>query len=245
MKKILTVIALMVIFTNICLTQEVTLGKKISIGPVLFYHSVSMEDYKNAKKEAAEYISFLLQLQGYQNVKYTISYPESFINFGLQLTYSVTKNITVSPRILLTSLSAKDEVKFEDYLGNSYNLIENWTFDINDIGIGLGYSLYDLLFPNSKEVFLLVLGNYSVKYTTKTEGNEKETETHSGNKIYFEIDWLSNWWLNKTKTISIDLTIGYKIVTFDQLGDLKDVNNKPVKFDFSGFVGSLGVSYWF
>lgn len=280
---------LVVLFFNNVEPRDLKTDKKFGISLICGYHDISLDDYKNAKKEVMEkFLPFLAgvtlgvleasleegtRIETGDNVSssYEITFPEGLFNCGIVGSYNLRKNISLIARFLLTSSNGTDEGR----VGLPFTIIRNdgtqmngvlhssiknnWKFDITDIAVGVGYSIDDMLFKNTRDTFLFIVGNYSVNlnedtrvaHTISIEGLQPSTasesykEKYSNSKFYSEIWCIGSIYLNKAKTFSLDGAFGYKIVTFDNLDNYKNLDGKYVKFNFSGPIFTLGLSYSF
>jgi hypothetical protein len=248
---------------DVVLAQQGKGGKNTSLGVTYEIQSISLDDYRKAKvgvyEELLNTYSLLASIAGNSVLKnaYRVTYPDRISTYNIQLNHSLQNNITLSLRTLFVSGGDRDEVDWRDSAGNYLDLNIDWEFNISDIGIGAGYTFNDLILKNSRETFTFAVGIYSVKMKESTtggyditafggdSGSVSGTDSFSGNKIYFDFGWLTNVYLNKAKSISIDGMLGYKVVSFDKLGDYTDVSGEYVKFDFSGLKYALGLSFWF
>lgn len=263
MRKIFVTVLAITLCVDVVLAQQGKGKEKTSVGMTFEVQSVSMQDYLKAKEGVYEYVlsvyNLMASVVGTSVLRsgYKVTYPGQIFNYGIQLNRDFTDNITLSLRTLLASVGANDKVDWKDSAGDYLTISYDWEFNIRDIGIGVGYTLHDLILKNSRDTFTFGVGNYSVEMKESgtgtydltpvggSNGTISGTDSYSGNKIYFELGWLENLYRNKAKSISIDGTLGYKVVSFDKLGDFKDTSGKYVKFDFSGLKFALGLSVWF
>jgi hypothetical protein len=168
-----------ILILSICLVGMLTLesnsveSRRISAGWEFGYHSIAMDDYRNAKQ--AIFNDMALTMYQIRQIAHTTTtqydskffYPTAFIESGLALSYTFPSNFVLSGRTYTGRTGQTDYFQYSDSGGNMLNVKYDWKMDVTDFGVGVGYCAYQAISRSVDAVLSATVGVYSLKYTEK------------------------------------------------------------------------------
>jgi hypothetical protein len=171
---------------------------------------------------------------------------------GAQLSYKISRSTYLAFKSVKAAWAGRQTLNtFRSTYYDDITLTN--TFDIYEIGAGIGFLNSEPIISGAQESFLIMAGFTSVElkhvftesyYLPSPYGSGvSRTEfKYSGIKPYLELGIIESVFITSNRRISIDLSFGYKTLTFDDLDGLSNLFGQKIRFDFSGFNAGVGLT---